>query len=219
MRNIGERGLNVSEMNLARIRSCDPKQQLPCLLDPIADRIRCVGQRTDGVDFLADREYAEATVNDACDEIENLLGVSFVICQVHITAIASSVNRFEKFYNRIHFGKHKAVPAKNSILQNGSRLVAGTEFSAVTVISAFANYWKHRDEWRGDWCQSKGRQAKTVEVIRSLGATQGSSGNMRQGAKALGNENFAGVDCFGSDVVAWHGNLLSELRSKLPVRH
>jgi hypothetical protein len=59
-------------------------------------------------------------------------------------------------------------------------------YSKVEVVNALANYFKHQDEWLGSWDQLQGPARQTAEIIRSIGAEEYSTGNLRTGARWLG---------------------------------
>ncbi|MHB8369214.1 MAG: hypothetical protein ACYDBP_05895 [Leptospirales bacterium] len=48
------------------------------------------------------------------------------------------------------------------------------KFSKIATINAFANYYKHRDEWPNDWDELPRKSLRTAEVIRDAGATRDS---------------------------------------------
>jgi hypothetical protein len=75
----------------------------------------------------------------------------------------------------------------------GSSSVANSKFSEVQVIDAFANYFKHKAEWAGDWDKLKTLQLKTAQIIQAVGASQESTGNLRTGSKVLGNETYTNI--------------------------
>jgi hypothetical protein len=54
------------------------------------------------------------------------------------------------------------------------------------VINAFANYFKHRDEWNPvDWSDPKGLNTNTLKVITAIGATPASDRNLQTATSAL----------------------------------
>jgi len=54
------------------------------------------------------------------------------------------------------------------------------------LINAFANYFKHGDEWNGSWSALTGQSKQTADVISAVGAQEFSTGNLCAGGKALG---------------------------------
>jgi len=73
---------------------------------------------------------------------------------------------------------------KGDIIAFGGSAVAGN-YTSVEVINAFANYFKHGDEWDSQWRASKQQQQETIDILRAAGARPGSTGNLRTGAGLL----------------------------------
>ncbi len=86
-------------------------------------------------------------INDEVGGIEELLGVAFVACQVHITYIASHI----RMLHRHAAGRPRSARltttdgTRTGIMQHGFTAAAGTPYSPVEVMNAFANHYKHRD--------------------------------------------------------------------------
>ena len=100
----------------------------------------------------------------------------------------------------------------------GSEKVICTEFSQVQVIDAFANYFKHRDEWRADWNSLPQKSASTAQIISAVGASQGSTGNLRAGAEVLGNAAYTNVTVFIEILNNWRKNLYDGYREELETK-
>jgi hypothetical protein len=80
-----------------------------------------------------------------------------------------------------------------------------SSYSKIEVLWELANYFKHRDEWDLDtWDGPPTKQiAHTVDVIRAAGLQPSSSGNMRTGAEALGNPDYADLAVFEDVIERW----------------
>jgi hypothetical protein len=168
-------------------------------------------------EISGDAAYIDAVVDDECDVIENLLGAAFVACQADISAIISHVNRMHK--RALSEGHHLASSNCNKagILALDNQLVATWTYSYVQVIDAVANYFKHRDEWRGPWAQFPpvSRQGKTVAIITVVGAKQGSTGNMRTSVTALGISNYSNLTILYEHIASWADNVATAYESEL----
>jgi hypothetical protein len=171
-------------------------------LAPIGKAIRGSINRIEN-EANAVAEDAAVITDDEVELIENLLGTAFVVCQTEITAVVSRAKRLHAFFQAREGRPLGLNDSKTSILSLGAGTIAGSSCSDVEVIDAFSNYFKHRDEWPTDWAELGGRRAATVAVITAAGAKQGSTGNLRAGARALGNPQFHTVSIFGEAVGVW----------------
>jgi hypothetical protein len=93
--------------------------------------------------------------------------------------------------------------------------VKGSTFTEVQVIDAFANYFKHREEWIGEWANLPKQSADTARIIQAVGASRGSTGNLRTGAEALGNESYADVVLFAEVLRRWLRSVHDAYRKEL----
>jgi hypothetical protein len=139
-------------------------------------------------------------VDFECGRIEEILELAFIACQLAITAVISrcrGLHHTEGFRSKNKSGKWELTSRCNS-------WVSGTRYKQVAVIDAFANYAKHKDEWPRDWRRSKDQASKTAKVIISVGASSGSSANMRKGfERILGHGDFKRVSELGDIVQRW----------------
>jgi hypothetical protein len=78
-----------------------------------------------------------------------------------------------------------AKGGRDAILAIGASKIGGTRYTVAEVINAFANYFKHRDEWNPvDWSDPKGLNTNTLKVITAIGATPASDGAFRTAAQS-----------------------------------
>jgi hypothetical protein len=88
--------------------------------------------------------------------IEDLLGCALVVSQGYITRITSRLRYLHKCLKRdghclsIIPGT-KNIPNKPDLMKACSSLVAGMDYTQIQVIDAFANYFKHHEEWPAKW--------------------------------------------------------------------
>ena len=160
-------------------------------------------------------EYIESIVDDETSVIEELLGAAFVVCQSYITTIVSG---FKSLHERANSDGYKLTStdrSKRDILGKESTKVGKSKFTEIQVIDAFANYFKHHTEWPGNWNKVKKNSERTVQIIRSVGAEQGSTGNLRKGAEILGNPTYDNIDSFIDKVAEWRDELVILYRKEL----
>jgi hypothetical protein len=152
------------------------------------------------VDRISVDQDDDAVVDYEAEIIENMLGTAFVVCQAQANAVLQAALK---------------IPAQamkgHEIRKLGPRF--DTDYSKVEILWALANYFKHRDEWgRSMWSNPAKREKSTVETIKAAGLTPGSSGNLRDGAKALGNVSFADVWMFYGIVRDWSEKVSEHIR-------
>jgi len=150
-------------------------------------------------------EYYDAVIDELSDLCESLVGVSFVVCQTYITSVVSTVMKLHDIYNRSQRDSPLCTTAgkKKSIVSFGSSRLDGTPYSLVQVLDASANYFKHKDEWRASWSSLDNMSKRTAEIIKAAGASEGSTGNLRTLAEAVGNDNFHDTDKYVDILRDW----------------
>jgi hypothetical protein len=154
----------------------------------------------------------DALVDDEVDQIETILGLCFVAGQTAITSVVSGCKRIHLFAGR-YFNSTNLSPVgsgnKSELMKRYEMVTAGA-FTPVTAIDAFANYFKHCDEW-GNWSDLTtltGKAAETATIVHALGARSGSTGNLRTGFEAIcGDTNYADVVRFGGWIEDWANKL------------
>jgi hypothetical protein len=184
-------------------------------LDELDSAILGCERRIDGAMTTGNDEYAEAVTDDVCDVVETLLGAAFVLCQNHISFIVSMVQRLHRWAaNPTRRRKQKetltTTPSnKLGIMRYDSTGINGTPYTAIEVMDAFANYFKHHDEWTGAWPHGlkERRQQRNAAIIMAVGAEQCSTGILRQGSRALGNPDFHHTTVFAGILKQWASNL------------
>ena len=93
--------------------------------------------------------------------------------------------------------------SKTGIMRFGNQPLLDTQYSQVQAINAFANYFKHHEEWDGPWEQLKGKPAGTVPVLLMTGAKQFSTGNFRTAAERLGTVSYENLEVFAKILRGW----------------
>jgi hypothetical protein len=182
---------------------------IPRMLAPVGEAIMRESLRAEQTEAESvTDEYAYLTVDDACDCIENLLGVAFVIAQLGITQTVGAIRGME---DNVLCDPTRALKGIR-----GTRHVVGDGVAEkVEVIHAFANYFKHRDEWNLPWDDLDARQQDTVAVLRRVGATETSTGNFRAAARFLSVQPYCGVVVLVDALREWRGGLEGWYRQRL----
>jgi hypothetical protein len=147
-----------------------------------------------------------------CENIEELLELAFIACQLTITRVESCCRVFyESIHARIKWEKYK-----KQLMLRRDTTVRGTPHTRIAAIDAFANYAKHQDEWGHDWSKVNRKSRLTSEIVKRLGATPGSSGNMRSGFKIIvGHNHFERVDELSDIIRAWGKGLATDYERDL----
>ncbi|KAB8333110.1 hypothetical protein SD80_014695 [Scytonema tolypothrichoides VB-61278] len=172
------------------------------------------------------KDYIDYIIDDECLFVEYLLCTAFVLCQAYIVNVVSTVEKIHvrakqslgRDLKTIPVCNEKSKERRKKILQFGQTLAfsyEGDYFSAIQLINAFANYFKHRDEWDVNWEELEGTQKDTAKLIQSVGAKFGCSGNLRQGSSALGNPEFTNTLIFFEKLQQWHIDLASAYDKEL----
>jgi hypothetical protein len=156
-------------------------------------------------DEVLPSELMDQIIDGETMVIEYLLGTAFVLCQAYITGVISTIVSLHRFAESKNESFKTTTNAKKDILRYGC---SENELSSVEVIDAFANYFKHRDEWGPNWEKLPSKNQKTVQIIQSVGAESGSSGNLRQGSAALGNPDFVDTMVFLDKLEHWYLDLI-----------
>jgi hypothetical protein len=193
--------------------SADPDD----LLYPLSSAIRGCINVIDGLPKNDSSPEVIWQIDDECDQIESLLGLCFVACQVYLTNIVSHCRHLHDFQERKSGNRQLAGHngEKKELLQRCCIPIAGTSYTAITAIDAFANYFKHRDEWDYNWNSLKANALATATIIQSFGASSGSTGNLRQGYSRIVGDDFQQVLRFGDILREWAKALKAEYQREL----
>jgi len=191
--------------------------KLTRVLSPIGYAIRKSKQYLDTVAMKANQDWLEIVTDEETEIIENLLGTAFVVCQTHITLVVSSVKRLHKVFQKSEGRPLSGLEeSKDKIMRLGATPMGTSAYTDIQVIDAFANYFKHLEEWPHDWTKLKrGLQQKTGDIIVSAGARSGSTGNLRTGAEVLGNSEYHQVEIFADRINSWHRKVREEYEAQL----
>jgi hypothetical protein len=148
-------------------------------------------------------DYFEDVVNDECAVTENLLGAAFVTCQAEITAVTSHIKRIHAEASARGVNLVSSDGKKDGILSIGNSTVRGSTYTQVQVINAFANYFKHCEEWGQPWQGLTGNSKQTADIILQMGADEFGTGNLRAGIEALGISDCRHLEPLAEYVSNW----------------
>lgn len=170
----------------------------------------------------------DAFIIDETQIIENMLGTAYVVCQAQITAVVQAALRVDDTAKAAIFtGNKSARESKVRALGPQWRKRSGKTLSKVEILWQLGNYFKHHDEWSyrrvvfrksrrvGHAWKVDNKNKHTVQVIKAVGLKALNSGNLRQGAEALGNAKYSDMDVFQDVICSWgvdvHKHVLATL--------
>lgn len=121
---------------------------------------------------------AEWITDDECESIEEQLGPAFVAAQTHLTRVVSLCKRIHDWQERQTKSKVLlGIAGKRDeilgVTNADIKPVSGTAHTVAEGLNAFANYFKHRDEWPHDWTQlERNNEKRTAMIIRAFDASR-----------------------------------------------
>lgn len=198
-----------------RIIGRDESETLGSVLRALGKAALDAEQRIIAVAETQDREYVAEVVAEERMLIEDLLGCAFVAAQSCISRIISRlIWLHERLKHDSHFLK-TTNGNKPGMIEACSDRVPGTPYTQVHVIDAFANYFKHHEEWRPKWKDARGKSHATIAIIQAVGAAENSADNCRKGLAALGVDHVFEVYTMASILARWHAGLADAYRNEV----
>jgi hypothetical protein len=183
----------------------------PEVLDVLGRGIKAAAARIDRAAKSGSDDYAEAVTDTETEIIEGLLGAAYVVCQTQITAIAWAALRCRAQIVKDDLPFTAFGERDHEVRCMGPRFDA--RWSKIELLWALANYFKHRDEWSShSWTDPKGLKQHTVPVILAAGLKPGSTGNLRRGAEALGNSDYADMSVLQTVIREWADQVREVIR-------
>ena len=161
------------------------------------------------------KEYINAVVDDECDIIESLIGAAFVSSQAIVNAVSAKIKSIHERAISEGHTLSTTDEKKYNILNFGSDRLLSSNYSQVQAINAFANYFKHDDEWNKSWTNETGQNKYTIDVLVAAGAKQGSTGNLRTGIRALGVDDYENLTKLSDVVEKWTNALITAYENEL----
>ena len=212
--------MNAYELDLMWISPSFSLAPIDRILIPLGEAIRESCQAIDRADKIGNKLYYSVVEDEETLLIENLLGSAFVVCQTYISSVVSRVIKLHRYYESKSGGVilTSSNGTKRGLMSTCSNRVRATEYTEVQVMDAFANYFKHREEWRTGWEGLSKRNRGTASVIQSVGAEPGSTGNLRTGAEALGITEYDNLILFYTILRNWHSKIYERYKKELTMK-
>lgn len=162
-------------------------------------------------------EHFDSVAADESTVMESLIGAAFVACQAEINGAAAHFVRIHEEAKQAGVILKTSDGSKPGTRAVGSPKVGTSRYTRIEVINAFANYFKHRDEWKRPWDEAIDDQRWTVSVISEVGAKEFESENLRTGLGALGIHPEMQMGLLSNFVHEWidtmQRNYMAELKT------
>jgi len=207
--------MNVYSIYISLLRIYAIPNTLRSVLDSFGQAVRKSSDNITKAEETKDDEYISVVVDDECEIVESLIGAAFVSCQTITNAVSAKIKSIHKRANSEGQTLSTTDGKKHSILKFGSDRLLSSNYSQIQAINAFANYFKHCDEWTKSWTNQTDQNKLTIEIIVAAGASQGSSGNLRTGIKALEIFNYEKLTVLSNIVEKWTNALLEAYETEL----
>jgi hypothetical protein len=211
--------VNIYLLHLDLIGREFPSTTLERVFESIDQSIAASSRAIEEAVDNGDDDYATSVADDECDLIEALLGIAFVAAQTEITATTARVKSLHERFQRDfpHSNLTTTTGRKADILRDANPVIK-PPYTAVEVLNAFANFFKHADEWDAEWRAGTLQQQQTISVLRAAGAVPLSTGTLRTGATALGLDWKLSVRGLSDIVTIWRKNLRAQYQKELAGR-
>lgn len=178
-------------------------------------------QQSRSIDDVFYDQYLDSIVEEKIYLIEDLLAICFVVCQTDIGYVVNRVSRLDE-YCKTHYpqGLPSLITTKKELMKRDTNIVIA-DITAIQIINAYANYFKHKDEWTKPWgnilaSPSKDRRTiDTINILQATGATENSTDNFRNIARLLGNSNFSSVSKYINILNDWRRDLRNSIEIDL----
>ncbi len=156
-----------------------------------------------------DIEYEESM-------LDAVVGSMFVAWQTFLSTMVSAVVELDVHCRSTLNLQLSIAQGKGSLLRFGTPPVGHTGYTGPEIINAFANYFKHRDEWPSDWRSLVSSGQYTACVVHACGARHDSEQNLRVGLETLGVKppfhDFATVK---TCLIHWVGEVEKQARAEI----
>jgi hypothetical protein len=207
--------MNIYRILLELIKLHAQSATLERVLDSFGVAVATCSETIAQAEQSGNQDYIDAVVDDQCAVVENVIGAAFVASQADLTATISHVKRLHARANTDGHVLTSSDGRKAGILRLGNALQPGLPYSDVEVINAFANYFKHHDEWNAPWTTLTGQSKETADTIMAFGATEGSTGNLRQATRALGVTDSRDLVSLSGLIERWRQTIVQRYESEL----
>ena len=164
--------------------------------------------------------FLDTVLEESINTLEDLLGLTMVICQTRITQIITRVKRLEIFCNAEHNHQITLRTSKDSlmVLDPFSPI---PEVTSIQVLNAYANYFKHKDEWPENWSnlshlnQLPKQTQATISILKQTGATENLNNAFRNAANLLGNQVFYDIYVYNNRLDVWAEEIHNQIEREL----
>ena len=202
------------------------RRSLERVLEPIGQGIKVSASIIEEAESEeVDDRYLDSVISEETWIIENLLGSAFITCQTHMTEVTSAISRLYNLCDYKTRSKFEYISDNNfKVYEKNSPNLSGTCYTKIKAIQIAANYFKHRSEWsidtseQGKW-EVCGVGKKTIEAMNNLvdtiGVSSGSTGNLRELSRVLGNAEFSDTGVFIDIIIDWQSSLEASIRGEL----
>jgi hypothetical protein len=171
---------------------------------------------------------AEAWADDECEQIEEMLGVAFIACHSFINRVWRRVEELNRFCEEEFHRKLPSFSCFQDVFAIGRETLRPSGLGGIEAIFAVGNYRKHSEEWPVTEKTAQNRrklvwdlggmnnlQRRTAETVVRLGLEYGSTGNLRDAAKAVGVLEFEDLSPIWRAIAEWAGEILSAARREI----
>jgi hypothetical protein len=138
-----------------------------------------------------------------------LIGSSFVLGQASISQAVSIATKINELVDKPTWLPH----GKRVLMSREAPVHAGTGLSAIVLIDAVANYFKHHYEWPDEWA-GPSRAQTTIDIVRKLGLEPNDEGNLPRAVRELGMTE-GDLSPMSMLIQEWRERLATHLRNQL----
>jgi len=125
-------------------------------------------------------QYLDGIIEEEIYIIEDLLAISYVICQTDIEYVVTHTKKLIEYVKSEH-AHTLSLASKKPDLMKLDPFMVNPNTTAIQAINAYANYFKHKDAWTDSWdniLRSNSQSKDTVSVLVATGAIAQSSYNL-----------------------------------------
>ena len=205
---------NIAKIHLHWISENLVMYGIKRFIDPIVEAIQKSRQNIRQINDIDDEDFKQYVIDDESDVTEALIGTALIVYQMYITKIVSKVIKSNNYYQTKMPRKNiKLISTKKSdIMRYGNDLIPETNITKIEAINALANYFKHHSEWKVDWSHPTKRSKETMKMLRELGATPCSTGNLRRGIEKIGIEEYDQIVSIIEILNKWRCKIYTEFK-------
>lgn len=201
-----------NEIRFSQLHDAERSQEFRRILDALGKEVGAAERRIERID--KEPSGIEDILLDAeCSQIEHLLGVAFVAAQGQLERTITVTKELCEIYTR-HTGKTAPIDTVRTSIFKISPDLLKSGFTAIEVIEAAGNLFKHGSVWTEDWTKvSKGGgRGQNQRILLGIGLVQHSTGHFRMIAEQLGILNYSELSRIEDLIWNWTGAVHGILR-------